>query len=89
LSNTTIIITDRNELDDIFLLYLNIVFQELFESPSVVRFLKSYQNKKLARNSYANTDTYASETKTSQQNTSSQQKPQIEGKGWYLMYKPS
>ncbi|CAB4017235.1 Hypothetical predicted protein [Paramuricea clavata] len=48
---------------------------ELFQSPSVVRLLKRYQNKKLlARNSHASTDTYSSESNQSQQNAASEQK---------------
>lgn len=44
------------------------VFQELFESPSVVRLLKSYQNKILATNSHPTTTPHS--MSESQLNTS-------------------
>ena len=63
-----------------------VVFQELFESPSIVQLLKSYQDKKLAMNSYASTDAYSNENETSQQNTSPEQKLQIEKEGEYFNF---
>jgi hypothetical protein len=48
--------------------------------------LKSYQDKKLAMNNYASTDAYSNENETSQQNTSPEQKLQIEKEGEYFNF---